>query len=141
MIHGNGFGVHFFGSDGEVKVNRGRIEFWLDGKKVAGYVDREDGGSLANTLKQLENDFLKDAKIKLYESPDHIKNFLDCIESREKPITSEIVGGRSAICCHLMNQAYYNQEVIKWKPKKMQFAKDSGKPEWLTREYRAPWSV
>ncbi len=141
VIHGNGFGVHFFGSDGEVKVNRGRIEFWLDGKKVAGYVDREDGGSLANTLEQLENDFLKDAKIKLYESPDHIKNFLDCIESREKPITSEIVGGRSAICCHLMNQAYYNQEVIKWKPKKMQFAKDSGKPEWLTREYRAPWSV
>lgn len=141
VIHGNGFGVHFFGSDGEVKVNRGRIELWLDGKKVAGYVDREDGGSLANTLEQLENDFLKDAKIKLYESPDHIKNFLDCIESREKPITSEIIGGRSAICCHLMNQAYYNQEVIKWKPKKMQFAKGSGKPEWLTREYRAPWSV
>ena len=108
---------------------------------MAGYVDREDGGSLANTLRQVEEDFLKNASIKLYESPDHIRNFLDCVESRKKPITSEIVGGRSAICCHLTNQAYYNHEVITWKPKTMQFAKGSGKPEWLTREYRAPWSV
>ena len=40
-----------------------------------------------------------------------------------------------------MNQAYYNHSVIQWKPKKMQFAKGSGNPAWLTRDYRAPWKV
>ncbi len=141
VTHVDGYGAHFFGSEGEVKVNRGKIEFWRGGEKVAGFSSREDGGSLGSVLNTLEKDFLADAKIKLYESPDHIRNFLDCVESREKTVTSEEIGGRSAICCHLLNQAYFNQQVIKWQPEAMQFAEGSGKPEWLTREYRAPWSV
>jgi len=52
-----------------------------------------------------------------------------------------VVGGRSAICCHLLNQAYYNHAVIKWQPERMQFAPGSGDPAWLTRNYREPWNV
>lgn len=139
--HGGGFGVEFFGEDGEVKVNRGRFEFYLNGKKVAGFVRREDGGSLQSTLVGVEKEFLKDAKVKLYDSRNHLDDFEKCVRKRTKPITSEIVGGRSAICCHLMNQAYYNHAVIKWNPKKMRFARNSGDPAWLTRDYRAPWTV
>ena len=141
VIHKHGFGVHFYGRDGEVKVNRGRFEFWRDGKKVAGFVKREDGGSLDSTVLGVEKEFLKNARVKLYKSKNHISDFLECVEARTKPITSEVVGGRSAICCHLMNQAYYNQAVIKWKPKRMRFARRGGNPEWLTRDYRSPWSV
>jgi len=141
VIHvSGGFGVHFFGSDGEVKVNRGRFEFYRNGKKVAGY-NREEGGSLQATLRQVEDEFLRDAKIKLYRSRNHIRDFLDCVQSRTRPITNEEVGGRSAICCHLMNQAYYNHAVIKWEPRQMRFARGSGNPAWLTRDYRAPWDV
>ncbi len=140
VIHVNGFGADFFGSEGEIKVNRGQFEFIRDGKKVAGFVDRADG-SLAATLQHVEQEYLKDVKIKLYLSDNHLKNFLDCVKARTKPITCEEVGGRSAICCHLMNQAYYNHSVIKWKPKRMRFAKGGGNPEWLTRDYRAPWKV
>ncbi len=141
VTHKSGFGVHFYGEGGEVKVNRGRIEFILDGKRVAGFVNRDEGGSLASTIVKIKKEFLSDAKIKLYSSRDHIRDFLDCVKARTKPITNEEVGGRSAICCHLMNQAYYNHAVIKWEPKRMRFAKGSGKPEWLTRDYRAPWKV
>lgn len=141
LKHTDGFGAHFFGENGEVKVNRGRFEFWVDGKRVAGYVDRQDQGSLAQALTFVEEEYLKNAKVKLYVSPDHLRNFLDCVESRERPITNEEVGGRSAICCHLFNQVYYNREIIKWKPKRMRFAQGGGKPEWLTRDYRAPWKV
>lgn len=139
--HKNGFGVHFFGSEGEVKVNRGRFELWRNGEKVCGFTKREDGGSLDSALVKAEQAFLKDAKIKLYNSPNHLVDFLACMESRTKPITSEQVGGRTAICCHLLNQAYYNQAVIKWDPKKMEFAEGTGNPAWLTREYRKPWTV
>ena len=141
VIHVSGFGAHFHGEDGEVKVNRGRFEFILDGKKVAGFTSREDGGSLETVITQVKNDFLKDTKVKLYESRDHIRDFLDCMESRTRPITNEEVGGRTAICCHLMNQAYYNQAVIKWNPERMRLARGGGKREWLTRDYRRPWKV
>ncbi|HOD52522.1 MAG TPA: Gfo/Idh/MocA family oxidoreductase [Candidatus Hydrogenedentes bacterium] len=141
VIHVDGFGADFFGSEGEIKVNRGKFEFYRDGKRVAGFVDRESGGSLESTLQQVENEYLRDAKIKLYQSYDHVQDFLDCVKARTKPVTSEIVGGRSAICCHLMNQAYYHHAVIEWLPERMQFAPGSGDPAWLTRDYREPWNV
>jgi predicted dehydrogenase len=141
VIHKDSFGVHFYGENGEVKVNRGRFEFILDGKKVAGFTRRQDGGSLNSALHIVERDFLADAKIKLYKSANHIWDFVDCVRARTKPITNEEVGGRSAICCHLLNQAYYNREAFHWKPKRNKFARNSGDPQWLTRDYRAPWKV
>lgn len=137
--HKNGYGVHFFGDKGEVKVNRGRFELILDGKYAAGNNSKRK--SLGSQVKLVENEYLKDAKIKLYKSSDHIADFIQCIESRKKPITSEIVGARSAICCHLMNQAYYNRQAIKWDPKNNTFAPGTGDPKWLTKEYRSPWAV
>jgi predicted dehydrogenase len=139
--HKNGYGAHFFGDKGEVKVNRGRLELILDGKKVAAHDRKDRSSSLHRVLALAEREYLKDAKIKLYNSGHHVKDFLKCVESRKKPITSEIVGARSAICCHLMNQSYYNNAKIGWDPKKLAFTKGTGKPEWLTREYRSPWSV
>jgi predicted dehydrogenase len=141
VIHDGGFGIEFFGSDGEVKVNRGRFEFYLNGKKIAGFNSREDGTSLTTELLRVDKEYLSHARVKLYESRGHTRNFIDCMHTRERPITNEEVGGRSATCCHLLNQVYYNQKSILWKPKKMRFAKNGGDPEWLTRHYRSPWNV
>ena len=80
-------------------------------------------------------------KVKLYNSGHHIRDFLSCVESRKKPITNEIVGGGSATACHLMNQAYYNGELIKWDPEKNAFKGNTGNPKWLTRDYRGEWKV
>ncbi len=139
--HVEGFGVHFFGDDGEVKVNRGKFEFVLGGKRVAGFVHREDGGSLGAAVEFVEKEYLANAKVRLYRSRNHLSNFLECVQSRKRPITDAEIGGRSAICCHLLNQVYYNHAPIKWKPRRMRFARHGGKPEWLTRDYRAPWTV
>ena len=135
ITHQSGFGVHFQGEDGDVKVNRGRFVFSLKGKEIAKFEKRGDG-SLGSALQTAEKTFLNSAKVKLYKSTHHIRDFLSSVESRKKPITNEIVGGRSAICCHLMNQTYYNGEVIKWDPKTNTLSEQTGKPEWLTRNYR-----
>ncbi len=140
VTHKNGFGVHFQGADGEVKVNRGRFAFTYKGKEISKFERRGDG-SLGSALQKAEKSFLNNAKTKLYKSNHHIRDFLACLESRKKPITNEIVGARSAICCHLMNQAYYNGEIIKWDPKNNTFADKSGNPKWLTRDYRGQWKV
>ncbi len=142
--HGAGFGVHFIGTEGEVSVNRGKFIFKLGDKIISQWVDKDkdkDRKSLEYQYTIAEREFLKDAKIKLYKSSNHPTDFLDCMRSRQKPNTNEQVGGRSAICCHLMNQSYYNHATIKWDPIKLALQPGGGDPKWLTRDYRAPWTV
>ena len=141
--HKDGFGVHFYGTEGEIQVNRGRFTFKRGDKMIASFNHKpqEKGTSCAAQVQLAEREFLKDAKIKLHESKNHLGNFLDCVKTRQKPITSEQVGGRSAICCHLMNQVYYHSQKIKWDPQKFVFVGGTGDPQWLTRDYRKPWKV
>jgi len=142
--HKDGFGVHFFGSEGEIQVNRGRFTFKRNGAWIASFTGDEEEAkktSCAAEVQKAEKAFLKDAKIRLYDSRNHLGDFLDCVVSRQKPITSEQVGGRSAICCHLMNLAYYHHQKLKWDPAKFEFVAGTGDPKWLTRDYRSPWKV
>jgi predicted dehydrogenase len=141
VTHVEGFGVDFFGTEGRIQVNRGKFTFTREGKRLAWYTQKEDGTSCEGEVHKAEKEFLKDAKVKLYVSDDHVTDFLDRVRDRRKPITSEQIGGRSAICCHLMNQAYYNHARILWDPARFEFVGGTGNPSWLTRDYRAPWSV
>lgn len=139
--HKDGFGVHFFGSEGEVQVNRGRFVFTRDGEVIAKFTRREDGGSLESALRKAEKGYLQNAKIKLYRSESHTVDFLNGVKARSKPIANEIVGSRSVICCHLMNLAYYHGKEMKWDPQRNRFVGGTGDPAWLTRDYRSPWKV
>ncbi len=138
--HKGGFGVHFFGTEGEVCVNRGRFHFERQGKVIASFTGQKDT-SCAAQVQIAEKQFLENPKIRLYESRNHIANFLECVQNRTRPITSEQEGGRTAICCHLMNLAYYYHQKMKWDPEKFCFVGGTGDPKWLTRDYRKPWSV
>ncbi len=143
--HQNGFGVDFHGSEGRVQVNRGRFTFSRGDQAIASFTgsdeDKQKKTSCAAQVQIAEREFLQDAKIRLYDSKNHLGNFLDCVKDRSKPITSELVGGHSVICCHLMNLAYYHGQKIKWDPQKFAFVDGAGDPAWLTREYRSPWNV
>ena len=141
--HKDGFGVDFFGTDGEVRVNRGQFVVIVGGKTIADYSDpaSRKETSCAAEVRKAESAYLANAPIKLYVSNQHISDFLACVKSRKKPITSEQVGARSAICCHLVNQSYYHHTNLKWDPARFEFAGGTGDPKWLTRDYRAPWSV
>lgn len=141
VTHKDGFGVHFFGTEGEVQVNRGKFTLTRGGKMLYKFTKKEDGSSCEAQVTLAEREFLKEAKTKLYVSKGHIPDFLNCVKSRQKPITNEQVGGRSAICCHLMNQSYYHQAKILWDPAKLCLRDGSGDPAWLTRDYRGPWKV
>ncbi|HNX33242.1 MAG TPA: Gfo/Idh/MocA family oxidoreductase [Kiritimatiellia bacterium] len=141
VTHKDGFGVHFFGTEGEVQVNRGKFTLTRNGKMLYKFTKKEDGSSCEAQVALAEREFLKEAKTKLYVSKGHIPDFLNSVKTRQKPITNETVGGRSAICCHLMNQAYYHHAKILWDPAKLCLRDGSGDPAWLTRDYRAPFKV
>ena len=128
-----GFGVHFFGSEGEVMVNRGTLKVIVKGREIASYVGAESKGTTCEAeVEKAEKMLLKDAKIRLYESNSHYEDFLSCVKSRKKPVASEQIGGRTVICCHLMNQLYFNNTAMKWDPAKFCFTGGTGNPAWLT---------
>ncbi len=142
VTHVSGFGVDFVGTEGRVRVNRGKFVFERDGKTIASYQGKADEvTSLDREVQTAQKEFLKDAKVKLYVSRNHISDFMNCVASRQQPITNAQIGGHTAICCHLMNLAYAHRQTIEWNPERLSFAKGSGDPKWLTRDYRSPWTV
>ncbi|MCL1921641.1 MAG: Gfo/Idh/MocA family oxidoreductase [Kiritimatiellaeota bacterium] len=145
VYHKGGFGCEFHGEDGVVRVNRGRFTFTRGEEKVAWFNGNEDeaskGTSCHAQVLKAEKEYLADAKVKLYATKgDHLRDFITCMRSREQPCTNAETGGRTAIACNLLNQAYYNKTKIVWDPKALKLGAGCD-PKWLTRDYRAPFKV
>jgi predicted dehydrogenase len=141
--HEHGRGVSFYGSEGELHVNRGRFELILAGKSVRKFWDKEvdKGTSLERELTFTARDFLQDAKVKLPAPRSHFQDFLDSIASRRRPICDVEIGASSVIACHLMNFGYRYGARAVWDPARQRLGK-GGQAAWLTRDsYRGGWRV
>src|SRR5690606_13337840 len=86
-------GCTFIGSEGRIHVTRGGLKS-----------DPAEIGKIE----------LTDDDVRLYESSNHYRNFLDCIKSRELPICDVEIGHRSATVCHLGNIVARLGRKIKW---------------------------
>lgn len=143
LTHVKGKGVSFYGTEGELHVNRGKFELIMDGKTVHKFWDKEvdKTTSMEREVTLTEREFLTNAKIKLYNSKSHFQDFLDCVQSRQRPICDVEIGASSVTACHLMNFAYHYGANIKWNPERKKFA-SGGSSKWLTRDrYRDKWAV
>ncbi len=136
-----GKGASFFGPDGEVHVSRGKIEVIKDGKTIAKHWDKEDKPGLAPSLDLLENEYLKDAKVRLTNSNDHYADFTAAMRARTQPIAHEGIGASSVIACHLLNFGYYHGKNFKWNPAENTFADGTGDVAWLHTNYRGDWKI
>lgn len=135
----DGFRIRFYGGEGVIDVSRGTFRLERQGQEIARFLKREDGSSCEAQVLKAERAFLADAKVRLYNSRSHLTDFITCMANRKPPISNVEVGARSAICCHLLNQAYYNREAVRWDPEGLRLT--GGNPAWLTRDYREPWRV
>lgn len=142
-MHVRGKGVSFYGMEGELHVNRELFELTIAGKTVRRFVDKESdpGTSLEREVELTAREYLADAKISLYNSQSHVQNFLDCVQSRRRPICDVEIGASSIIACHVMNFAYRYGANARWNPAKNDFV-SGGSSKWLTRDrYRDGWRV
>ena len=117
-------GVLFQGEEGELFVSRERIA--VDGAKL---------------VKPLLEGPAREAATRLYESNDHMGNFVECVRSRRRPICDVEVGHRSVTVCHLGNIALRLRRPLKWDPEAERFAGDDDANKHLSREMRAPWKI
>ena len=70
-----------------------------------------------------------------------IRNFLDCIKSRNSPFCSLEDGHRSTSFAHLANIALATKERLQWDAQKEQFTNSKAANEMLHYEYRNPWKL
>lgn len=132
MIHRNGNGITFFGDKGKIYVNRGKFQVWIGAEQKA-----KDLGDCQQTL----TDLLPANAVRLYNSYDHLGDWLKSMRSRKPPICDVEIGARTAAVCNLVNLAYFYGQRLKWDPAAEQFREGTGNPKWLSQEYRAPWRL
>lgn len=120
METGNPAGVRFEGDMSWIFIKRGEIQ-------------------------ALNRDILKqkagEGEIKLYESSNHMKNFLECMRSRKDPIAPVNVGHRSNTICNLTHIAMKLGRKLNWDPEKERFINDDEANSMLDYTHRAPWIV
>lgn len=80
-------------------------------------------------------------KVKLYESPGHHRNFLDCVKSRKPTVTPVETAHHSAIPGHLGLISMLTGRKIRWDVEKEEILGDADASKLLSREYRAPWKL
>jgi predicted dehydrogenase len=120
IVHGGPGGCVFHGENGTLRIDRGHLKSDPEG---------------------LAKEPLGEKDVKLFRSPGHHRNWLDCIRSREKPVADVEAGARTVTVIHLGNLAYWHRRELRWDPKKWEFPGDAEAMTWLDRERREPWKL
>lgn len=69
----------------------------------------------------------------------HLRNFLDCVRSRQQPLSDLESSHRVATACHLGNLSLRLGRKLKWDAEREEVANDPEATAQLSRPYRAPW--
>jgi predicted dehydrogenase len=69
----------------------------------------------------------------------HVRNFLECIKTREKTVSDVEYSHQVATACHLANISLRLGRKIRWNPETEEIADDREASAMLERPYREPW--
>jgi predicted dehydrogenase len=123
--HDTDNGVLFEGDKGRIFVSRGE----LVGKPVEELAD---------------NPLPEDAVRKVYKGKkpnNHMANFLDCVKSREEPISDVFSHHRAISTCHLANIAMRLGRNLKWDPEAEAIVGDDQAQSFVSREQRKGYEI
>jgi predicted dehydrogenase len=122
-------GTKWIGTDGWVLVNRSEVDKTNPSGFDASNPAWKKGKSLPEALRTA----------KLYESPGHWRNFLDCVKSRQPTLAPVETAHHSAIPGHLGLISLLTGRKIRWDNASETILDDPEASRLMTREYRAPW--
>jgi predicted dehydrogenase len=127
IIHNtpDGNGILFEGEKGRIHVNRQRIK--------------------GKPFEDLKDDPLpEDALAKVYKGREpmgHMANFIDCIKTRQEPISDVFSHHRAITTCHLSNIALRLDREIKWDPAAEKIIGDDEAQSFVRREQRKGYEI
>ncbi|HIJ70440.1 MAG TPA: Gfo/Idh/MocA family oxidoreductase [Planctomycetes bacterium] len=112
-------GTAFEGTEGWVYVNRNEMTVSDESIRLSGSSD----------------------DIKLYQSTNHVRNFLDCAKSRTKTICPVDQAHQADVVCHISDIAIRYKRRLKWDMEKEIFIGDDSANRMLSRSMRSPWRL
>ena len=112
--------IHFVGTEGEIKIQRGKLE---------------------TTPASLKDKIIGETEKHVYKSVDHYKDFLNAMRKRSKPICDVEIGHRTASVCNIGNIAYQLKRRLEWDPKKEMFKNDKEANALLGRPMLNEWGI
>lgn len=124
VIHGGKSGVTFFGSEGELFVNRGRLSSNPEG--IIKTPIKEDDIHLYKAEKGSHNG--------------HRQDWVNCVKSRKQPNCPIETGARTVAVCHLGNIVYAHADelvgkTLKWDPQAWKFIGNEEANSWQDYPY------
>jgi predicted dehydrogenase len=140
-----GGALEFFGTKGSLVINRAGLEVVPDMKTnpanaIPVFQGHPTGGPVRENVKPepwveaRKEPGSSDEQFNL-----HVRNFLDCIKSRQRPIADIEDGHQSTTACHLANISLRVGRKIHWDPDKEEILGDAAASAMLVRPYRKPW--
>ena len=108
------------------------------GEKGSLFVRR--GGQVCSIKGLWEKDLGPDAW-RCPGTTDHFQEFVDCCQSRRKPLSHALAAHHSTAIGHFGNAALFTGRKLKFDPVARQFVGDDAANALLTRELRKPWSL
>ena len=122
-MFGEDYGTSFHGTAGTLVVNRGGV--WVYDLKSKEPVKKWDKAN--------------DKEMGPMNVP-HWNNFLECVKTRERPISDIERCVRSSVTCILGNLSMRFQSHLDWDETAWTVKQEDVKP-YLTPRYRAPWKL
>jgi len=71
----------------------------------------------------------------------HVRNFLECMDSRQTPRSDVEIGHNSMLACHLGNIAFRVSRRVQWDAKAERIVGDAEAQKLVMKPYRTPWSL
>jgi len=143
--HRPGFGLEFYGTKGSMRITRGGFEVFPDMKidpanAIPVFEGQPTGGPQHSSAKPTPwIDPMKMPGSSPQQFALHVRNFLDCIKSRQMPIADVEQGHYTAVACHLANISLRLGRKIRWDPEEEEIIGDREASTHLVRPYRKPW--
>jgi len=116
----------FAGEDGTLVLDRKKLELFPewdnDSESYRTYSLKRESGSESHR--------------------EHVRNFLDCIKTRETPTCTPEMGRASALHMHIANIAgRVSEPVLEWDEAEGRFKNSDAANALITPVYRAPWTL
>jgi hypothetical protein len=70
-----------------------------------------------------------------------MRNFAECVKSREQPVSDVYTHHRAVTICHLANIAMRLGRTLKWDPKREQIVGDAEAQQFQAREQRKGYEI
>ncbi len=115
-IEGSWYGIAFYGTNGTMLLTREGFRVFPEGDRM-------------KPIEQGESP----------QDPPHMRNWLDCIKTREKPVADIEFGHLSNNPLHLVNISYRLRRAVHWDGARELIVRDEEANRYLCRTYRKPW--